>query len=119
MSTEQIELRAERLRVTLFMFGQLHGPTFEEMCADSARRMSAGEFALFQSTDREDLGLSNECLAIEYDMRRREWEALEELLGAIPRGGNLDDIFDLPVPEQLDALHAAVACRWFRPGGEA
>lgn len=113
MSSEQAELRAERLRVTLFMFGHVH-TEFGDMYDDAAARMSGSELALFQTTSADDLELSNACLEIEYAMRRREWGGLETLLAAIPPGGDLDSIYDLPADRALPALRAAQVCGWLR-----
>jgi hypothetical protein len=113
MTTEYMELRAERLRVTLFMFGQVHAD-FGTMYEDAAHRMSGGEHALFQSTTADDLGLSNACLELEYALRRREWVGLERLLAAIPPGGAIDDIYALPAAQALRALHGAAVCGWLR-----
>jgi hypothetical protein len=116
MSGEHTELRAERLRVTLSMFGVVH-TDFASAYEDAAGRMSGGEHALFQSTTAADLELSNACLDVEAALRRREWAALESLLAAIPTGGDLDSVFELPAVEALGALRAAVACGWFRQAG--
>lgn len=64
----------------------------------------------------EDLYLAQACVEAERELRRKEWAALEVLLGAIPTGGTIEDIYYLPPADQLTALRAAVACRWFRPG---
>ena len=116
MSSEQAELRAERLRVTLFMFGELHAE-FGVMYDDAVPRLSRGEHALFQSTTADDLALSNACLDLEYALRLREWGALETLLAALPPGGALADVYDLPAEQALPALHAAHVCGWLREAG--
>jgi hypothetical protein len=74
--------------------------------------------ALVSTASIEDLQLARACVDAERDIRRREWAGLERLLGAIPPGGDLDDIFDLPSQEQIAALRGAIACRWFWPGAE-
>jgi hypothetical protein len=51
-------------------------------------------------------------------MRRREWEAVGLFLAAIPPGGNITDVYDLPADQALPALHAAQACGWLREGGK-
>jgi hypothetical protein len=72
--------------------------------------------ALFKTSTADDLALARACLDAERDLRRREWGALESLLGAIPPGGDLESIFDLRTDESLAALRASVDCGWFRPG---
>jgi hypothetical protein len=115
---EQTELRAERLRVTLFMFGQLHAE-FDAMYADAAPRMSPSDHALFQSTNADDLALGNACLEIEYALRRRGWAALERLLAAIPPGGDIDSIYDLAAEQAIAAIKAAGVIGWHWPAAGA
>jgi hypothetical protein len=116
VGSEQIELRAERLRVTLFMFGALHAE-FGVMYDDAVQRLSRGEHALFQSTTADDLALGSACLDLEYALRRRQWGALETLLGALPLGGSIEDMYDLPAEQAIPALRAAQVCGWLREAG--
>lgn len=67
-----------------------------------------------QAVTTEDLNLAQAAPERERDLRRREWEGLESR--AIPSGGGLEDLYDLPPKEALAALNAANACRWIRPG---
>ncbi|HEX4436689.1 MAG TPA: hypothetical protein VH061_07825 [Solirubrobacteraceae bacterium] len=69
--------------------------------------------AFVGSANAEVLMLARSCVDAERDLRDEEWDALERLLGAIPPGGNLDDIFELPAKQAVDALYAANDCRWF------
>ena len=64
----------------------------------------------------EDRLLAHACLDAERDLRRREWGAMEALLAAIPPGGVLEDVYELPVAQALPALRAAQVCGWL---GEA
>lgn len=73
--------------------------------------------ALFRTASDEDRELAETCLAAERDLRRREWGAVEALLGAIPVGGGIEDIYDLPAAEALPALRAAQVCGWLREAG--
>lgn len=116
MSTEQIELRAERLRVQLAMFGELQ-TDFASAYRDAAPRMSAGDHALFQSITAVDVGLANACLEVAAEQRRREWGGLERLLADIPPGGAIDSIYDLPAEQALPVMRAAHACGWLREAG--
>lgn len=72
--------------------------------------------AFLKMSTSEDLDLARACLDVERDFRRRQWTALESLLGAIPPGGDLEDIYELPADECIAALRASVVCGWFRPG---
>jgi hypothetical protein len=71
--------------------------------------------ALVATATAEDIYLARACLDAERYIRRRGWEALEALLGAIPPGGNLDSIYDLPPKQSVEAIYAANACHWLRP----
>ncbi len=85
------------------MFGELQ-VDFASAYLDATARMSADEHALFQSTTEADLSLGNACLEVEHELRRREWDALEVLLAAIPPGGDLESIYELPAAQALPAL---------------
>jgi hypothetical protein len=69
--------------------------------------------AFVGSANAEVLLLARSCVDAERDLRDQEWAALERLLAAIPLGGNLESIFDLPASQAVDALYAANDCRWF------
>jgi hypothetical protein len=89
--------------VTLSILGVVHAD-FAGAYTDAAFRMTGSEHALFQTTTSDDLALGKACLEIEAGIRRRQWAALESLLGAIPPGGDLSSIYE-PLPEQsLTAL---------------
>jgi phytoene/squalene synthetase len=116
MSTEQIEQRAERLRVALIVLDAA-----EDFAAgrypEAAPLLPRHDLALAWTVSPADRALAQACLDAERDMRRREWEGLESLLAALPPGGNLASINDLPADQALPALHAANACRWLREAG--
>lgn len=113
MTREQTELRAERLRVQLAMFGEMQ-TDFASAYRDAAAHLSGGDHALFQSITAADAGLANACLEIAAEQRRREWDEVETLLTAIPSGGDLESIYDLPAAQALPALRAAQLCGWLR-----
>ncbi len=116
MSTEQTELRAERLRVTLRVFEAL--PDFDAgKYPEAAPLVEPEDVGLFQTGSVEDRLLAQACLDAQRDLRRREWGAVEALLGALPPGGNLDDVYDLPAERALPALRAAQVCGWLREAG--
>jgi hypothetical protein len=113
MSSEQAELRAERLRVTLRVFEAL--PDFDAgKYPDAAPLVEPEDVGLFQTGSTEDRLLAHACLDAERDLRRREWGAVEALLGALPRGGSLGDVYDLPAEQAIPALRAAHTCGWLR-----
>lgn len=85
-------------------------------CAELRPYVDPVAQAIVSMSTTEDYELARACLDAERDFRRRQWAALERLLSAIPLGGALDDIFDIPAKECVAALLAAVACGWFRPG---
>ncbi|HEX4186638.1 MAG TPA: hypothetical protein VHY83_01955 [Solirubrobacteraceae bacterium] len=115
MSTEQAELRAERLRVAIKALDV--APDFAAgMYPETARLMRHHDMALLRTISPEDEQLALACLDAQREARRREWGGLEELLAAIPPGGDLDSIFDLEPDQAISALRAAKRCRWFGPG---
>jgi hypothetical protein len=115
MSSEQAELRAERLRVALCVLevaDDYHAGKYPE----AAPVVGEGDVALFLTVSPEDRLLAQACLDAARDLRRREWGAVEALLGALPHGGGLDDVYDLPAEQALPALRAAQVCGWLRAG---
>jgi hypothetical protein len=116
MMREQTELRAERLRVAVHVIDA--APDYEAGLYREARPLvSRHDTWLFQTCSADDQLLALACLDAERDMRRREWAALETLLAAIPPGGDLWDIYNLPEPQMLPALRAASECGWLREEG--
>ncbi len=117
MSTEQIELRAERLRVMLIVLDAIEDYDAGKY-PEAAPMLGKHDLALARTVSPAERALAQACLDLERDMRRREWGGLEGLLAAIPPGGDIDSIYDLPAKQAIPALHAAHACGWLRePGG--
>jgi hypothetical protein len=104
------ELRAERLRVAVHALNLME--------ADPATLLDGGDVGLFQTGSVDDRMLAESCLEAERDLRRREWEAIEVLLAAIPSGGGIEDIYELPAERALPAIRAAQVCGWLRKAGE-
>jgi hypothetical protein len=116
VSLEQTELRAERLRVALAVLDFL--PDYEAgRYPDTRPLIGEGDVGLFLTCSVEDRQLAEACLQAERDLRRREWGAVEALLGAIPSGGSIGDIYDLPAEQAIPALRAAQVCGWLREKG--
>jgi hypothetical protein len=115
MSTEQTELRAERLRVGTALLD-----IAEDMDAGlypEPRPLFAGhDLALARTLSSRDRALAQACLDLNRDMLCREWEAVGAVLAVIPPGGTISDIYDLPAGQALPALRAAQACGWLREG---
>jgi hypothetical protein len=113
MSGEQAELRAERLRVAILVLEA--ADDFEAgMYPEPAPAVGEHDVALFRTVSPEDRLLAHACLDAERDLRRREWGAMEALLGAVPPGGSLGDVYDLPAEQAIPALRAAHTCGWLR-----
>jgi hypothetical protein len=116
MSSERTELRAERLRVALAVLDFL--PDYEAGRYPEPRPLLPdADVGLFQTCSQEDRQLAETCLQAERDLRRQEWGAVEALLGAIPPGGNIDSIYELPAEHALPALRHAHACGWLHEAG--
>ncbi len=116
MSTEQVELRAERLRVAIQLL-DISDDMNAGLYPEPRPLFRRHDLALARTTTSLDRALAQACLDLDRDMRRREWEGLEALLAAIPPGGDLGDIYDLPADKALPALHAAQAWGWLQEGG--
>lgn len=116
MSTEQTELRAERLRVTMTVL-EIAEDYDAGLYPEAAPILDRPDIFLFQTGSAEDRLLAQACLDAQHDLRRREWGAVEALLGALPSDGSLDDIYDLPAERALPALRAAQVCGWLREAG--
>lgn len=111
MAGEQTELRAERLRVMVRVFEALSD--YEAGRYPEPRpSVSRHDSFLFQTGSVEDRVLAEACLDAQRDLLRRKWTALETLLGAIPPGGNIGDIYDLPADRALPAIKGAQVCGW-------
>jgi hypothetical protein len=105
------EVRALRLRAIMPVLAAVDG--FLDEYAEPRSYFGPVTEALCQSCTLEDIELARACLDVERELRRRdEWAALEFLLGAIPPGGDLGSIYELPHTEQLAALRAAATCGW-------
>ncbi len=117
MISEQVELRAERLRVALVVLDAVDDYD-AGLYPEAAPLLPADDIALARTVSGSDRALAQACLDASRDARRREWVALEDLLGAIPPGGDLDSIFDLPVEDVFAALLAAKGCGWFAEPAE-
>jgi hypothetical protein len=116
VSAEQVELRAERLRVALRVLEA--ADDFDAgKYPEPAPVVGQDDAALFRTVSVEDRLLAQTCLDAERDLRRREWGAVEALLGALPPGGGIEDIYDLPAEQALPALRAAQVCGWLREAG--
>lgn len=102
MMSERIELRAKRLRAEINVL----------QSAENDRLLMALAYVADNSEDRD---LAETCLEAERDLRRREWDAIELLLAAIPLGGGLEEIYELPAYRALPAIRAAQVCGWLRP----
>ena len=116
MSSEQTELRAERLRVALCVL-EVADDYDAGKYPEPAPAVPQHDVALFRTVSPEDHQLAAACLDAERSLRRREWEALEILLAALPPGGALGDVYDLPAAQALPALRAAQVCGWLREAG--
>jgi hypothetical protein len=113
MSSEQAELRAERLRVAIRVL-EATDDFAAGMYPEPAPAVGSHDVALFRTASPEDTLLAQACLDAERDLRRRQWDAMETLLGALPPGGSLDDVYGLPAEQALPALSAAHLCGWLR-----
>ena len=116
MSREQTELRAERLRVAVAVLDV--APEYDAgLYPETRPAVSHHDASLFQTCSTEDRLLAQACLDAQHDQRRREWEALEVLLAAIPPGGVLENVYELPAKQALPALRAAQVCGWLQEAG--
>lgn len=113
MGSEQAELRAERLRVAIRVF-EVADDYHAGMYREPAPMVGSHDVALFRTASPEDTLLAQACVDAERDLRRRQWGAMETLLGALPPGGDIEDLYDLPAEQAIRALSAAHLCGWLR-----
>jgi hypothetical protein len=114
--SEQSELRAERLRVAIQLV-DIADDLDAGLYPEARPLFGTHDTALASTLSRADRDLAEACLAAQRDLLRREWEGLEALLSAIPPGGSISAIYDLPADQALPAIRAAQACGWLREGG--
>lgn len=99
---ETVSRRAERLRLLLDLAHE-----------DGAKALALGAGTHNDAEARESLALVNACLAVEYQLRERQWRALERLLSLVPpHGGELRDVLYLPGTTGLIGLSAAHSLGW-------
>jgi hypothetical protein len=115
VTTEQLELRAERLRVAVVVL-DCSDDYDAGLYAEARPLIPRHQNCLFATCSAEERQLAESVLELERSFRDSQWDGLQALLGAIPPGGDLDSIFDLPACQALPALRAAIRCGWFRPG---
>lgn len=115
MSSEQAELRAERLRVAIRVL-EAADDFAAGMYPEPAPMVGSHDVALFRTASPEDTLLARACVDAERDLRRRQWGAMEALLGALLPGGDVEDLYDLPAHQAIPALRAAHLCGWLRAG---
>jgi hypothetical protein len=115
--SEQTELRAERLRVAMVVLDAVDDYNAGKY-PEAAALLGSHDAALARTVSGSDRELALACLDAERDACRREWGGLEDLLGAIPPGGDLDSIWELPPEDAFAALTAAKRCGWFSDAPE-
>lgn len=120
----EVELRAERLRVSTLLFGLVSENAYDAMDGSNALTMEGR--SLFDERDRylwggaddPDFWLANACVHAEREARASEFAAMERLLSAIPPGGTYDDVILLPWPHAYLAFQDLREVGWSRDWDE-
>lgn len=109
--------RADRLGVSLFMFGLVNQPPREAMAA-TWPLLTVEQIALFRDLTEEDISLANACLEVEAERRSLQWTALELLsarnspsITEPPRTATTGGAGDAPPMVVVPAAVLADACR--------
>ena len=109
--------RAETLRVNCFIFGTVRQPPREAFGA-TRPLLYADELWLHSYGGDEDTHLAAACIEATFELRRRQWDALETLLPFLEPEDEWDDrkwadrLEDLPEPEFHRAARAALELGW-------
>lgn len=77
MSAEE---RAERLGVTMLLFGLVREPARDALQGSKdTELLTHEEVEAWRSSDDEDLRLGQACIEAEFELREHQWQALELL----------------------------------------
>lgn len=74
-------MRAERLGATMLLFGIVREPATDALEREPPL-LTEDELEAWRATDDEDVRLAHACLNAEFELRDRQWQALEFLLYA-------------------------------------
>ncbi|MFY9488056.1 MAG: hypothetical protein WAP35_05090 [Solirubrobacterales bacterium] len=101
--------RADRLGASMSLLGIVY-----EHPRDALRRLEAepflteDEWSAWRRTDDRDIELASACLNAEFELRNRQWDALERLGAAFATG----DAATMPEAEARKALAAVIELGW-------
>lgn len=101
--------RADRLGATMRLLGVVYEHPEDAITgSNEAELLTEDEWSAWRRTDEVDLCLANSCLIAEYELRNRQWNALERLGAALSTG----DAATMPEEEARKALAAVIELGW-------
>ena len=93
--------RGDRLGVTMRMLGLVREPAPAAVeGASAAGLLTEEEWEVWREGDDQDIALAHACLTAEFELRERQWSALEAFGAAVAAG------------DGLGAVSAAVDLGW-------
>lgn len=111
--------RADRLGVAMLAFGLVRERPLEALRSSAeCALLTADELDAWRECDDEDLALAQACLVAEFELRARQWDALERLGAALSNGsGETTDerVATMPEADAREALRSALALNWDLP----
>lgn len=111
--------RADRLGASLRLFGLVREPGHAAVEAAAVMPLlSAEEWEAWRETDDDDRALALACLNVEFELRERQWRALEEFGAAYSAGQGAtaeERIKTMPADDARRALLAAFNLGWQHP----
>jgi hypothetical protein len=117
--TADAEDRAGRLGAAMLLLGLVREPAAAAVEAlQDTPLLTAEEWEAWRSLDAEDRALALACLNAEYELRDRQWSALEAFGAAYAagRGDGFDErIKTMPAEEARRILIAAYDLGWHFP----
>jgi hypothetical protein len=113
--SDSVRVRAEHLRVLLAMHqgaDSLGVDGVREAFRAGLDGLSRNDFTLMDDFTVEDHALAQACFAIEADMRRRGWDALERLGALLPDADLNVALAELPDDLLIEAVRALLELGW-------
>jgi hypothetical protein len=111
------EVRAKALQALLVLGDALRHEPLEQAWRTSVPQLYPCEIAALELADDDDLALANACLEVEAELRRKEFAAVEGIMGCLPSPtsgeGSLDyRLRKLSMPDFARAASGLIDAGW-------
>jgi hypothetical protein len=101
--------RADRLGATMRLLGVVYEHPEDAITgSNEAELLTEDEWSAWRRVDDVDVELASACLIAEYELRNRQWDALERLGAAL----STIDVSPLTEDEARGALTAVIELGW-------